>query len=116
MALKISDRITEPDAVIVTNDHAQSITLFPDDQRQLLDELARNFGMVLVSQEEVVARANRPKPVGQAIRVARYLQGRLEMPGLDSQEIHGVAIHQEDEPRTLLASDLRALLDYIREA
>lgn len=56
------------------------------------------------------------KPVGAAIRVARYLEGRRLMPNLDQEEIHGIGVKREDEGRMLTVSDLQELLDYIREA
>jgi hypothetical protein len=58
----------------------------------------------------------RVKPTDAANRVASYLEGRRAMPNTDQKEIHGIFVHKEDEVRQLLVSDLRALIDYVREA
>lgn len=85
----------------------------------------RNTGVQLVSHRSdgvpgfVLAPTGPPervKPTDAANRVASYLEGRRIMRDLDQEEIHGIFVRKEDEARQLLVSDLRALIDYVREA
>jgi len=104
--------------VNVTKDniHSRELTLDHDEQRVLLEVLAEAHGMTLVGTEQFDRMLARTKPVEEARRVDHYLAGRKMHHNSDQQDIHGLAVKGDNELRMLTVSDLRALVDFVKEA